>query len=122
MKARVLEGIKMALIALIFAVFALFCCVYLWLELQKKPSRMDIGGALSQYSEELKRTYASGQKEIETEWENMYQKFSRLIGRADKNRGLMDGPAAAAAVPAGPIQGTRSDLLRKHRANGGAIS
>ena len=73
-------------------------------------------------SDELKRSYAAAQKDIEMEWENMYQKMSRLVGRADKNRGLMEAPAAAAAVPEPSTQGTRSDLLRKHRANGGAIS
>lgn len=112
MKLRVLEGIKMALIALIFALFALFCCVYLWLELQKKPSRMDVGGVLSQYSDELKKTYAAGLKDIEAEWENMYQKLMRLVGRADKNRGL---EAATIAQPETPRPESRSDILRRHR-------
>ncbi len=116
MRQRVLEGVKMALIALIFALFALFCCVYLWLELQKKPSHDTLRGSLSAYSEELKRTYAAGQKEIETEWENMYQKFSRLVGRADKTRGL---EAPQTAAPAAPAPQSRSDLVRKHRASGG---
>ena len=122
MKVRVLKGVFMALIALIFAVFALFFSVWVYLELSKRPSRTDVVNLVAQHSDELKRSYAAAQKDIEMEWENMYQKMSRLVGRADKNRGLMEAPAAAAAVPEPSTQGTRSDLLRKHRANGGAIS
>lgn len=122
MKLRVLKGVFMALIALIFAVFALFFSVWVYLELQKRPSRTDVVALVVQHSDELKRSYAAAQKDIEMEWENMYQKLSRLVGRADKNRGLSEAPAAAAAVPAQSTQGTRSDLLRRHHANGGAIT
>ena len=108
----------MALIALILAVSALLCCAYLYLELQKKLSSEDVGGKLSQYSEELSRTYARQQREIETEWMDMYQKFSRLMGRADKMRGLEQRPDAAAAAPL-PAAPSRSDLLRQRR--GGLI-
>ncbi len=106
----------MALIALIFAVFVLFCCVYLWLELQKKPSSEKLRGELSAYSDELKKQYAAEMRAIETEWENMYQKFRVIVGRVDKTRGL---EAAQNAVPVQAPPMTRSDLLRKHRSNGG---
>ncbi len=104
----------MGLIALIFAVSALLFCVYLWLELQKKLSSADVGGKLQQYSEELSKTYAKQLREIETEWTDMYQKFSRLMGRADKTRGL-ETAAAAPAAPAAPAAASRSDLLRNRR-------
>jgi hypothetical protein len=105
----------MALIALIFAVFALFCCVYLWLELQKKLSSEDIGSKLSLASEELSKTYAKSTREIETEWADMYQKFSRLAGRVDKTRAL---EAPRNPEPEPPRQMSRSDIIRQHR--GGA--
>jgi len=102
----------MGIIALILAVFALSCCVYLWLESQKKLSREDIAPALSQASDELNKTYAKSVRDIETEWADMYQKFSRLAGRMDKTRAI-ESPQNP--VPEVPRQGTRSDLIRLHR-------
>lgn len=105
----------MALTGLILAVCALCACVYLYLELQKKLSSEDIGTRLSQASEELSKNYARELRAIETEWNDMYQKFSRLGGRLDKLRGL---EAPQNPQPTIPFQGTRSDILRKSR--GGA--
>jgi uncharacterized protein HemX len=101
--------------ALILAVCALSACVYLWLELQKKLSSEDVAAALQHASDELSKTYARSYKEIETEWTDMYEKFKRIMGRADKVRGLEVGPAPQNAAAGLPATGTRSDLLRKHR-------
>src|SRR5512136_2803046 len=107
----------MWLLPLILAVLGLSCCVYLWLELQKKLSEGDIRTALERSSAELIKTYEKQLREIETEWADMYQKFNRLAGRMDKSRGILQNenpkpePAAIAR---------RSDLIRKHR--GGAIN
>ncbi len=106
----------MGIASLIFAVFALFFCVYLWLELQKKPSRHDIGGLLSQSSEDMIKSYEKKLREIETEWTDMYQKFSRLAGRVDKTRAL---ETAQNAAPEAPRPQSRSDLLRLHKNRGG---
>jgi hypothetical protein len=108
----------MAIASLFLAVFALFCCVYLWLELQKKLSSEDIGTKLSLASEELSKAYAKQLREIEAEWADMYQKFSRLAGRVDKNRGLEAAPNTQNPAPGPVLTGSRSDLIRKHR--GGA--
>ncbi len=102
----------MGLTALVLAVLALSCCVYLWLESQKKLSREDIAPALSHASEELSKTYAKSVRDIETEWADMYQKFSRLAGRMDKTRAIETPQNAAPEVVR---QGTRSDLIRQHR-------
>lgn len=102
----------MALVGLLLAVFNLSCFVYLYLELRKKLSSEDIGSKLVLASEELTKTYARQFRELETEWTDMYQKFSRLAGRIDKTRGLEAPPNAA---PAPAVTSTRSDLLRKHR-------
>jgi hypothetical protein len=102
----------MVLTALILALLALFCCVYLWLESQKKLSKEDIAPALCHASEELSKTYAKSVRDIETEWADMYQKFSRLAGRMDKTRAIETPQNPAPEVPR---QGTRSDLIRQHR-------
>jgi uncharacterized protein HemX len=102
----------MALIALLLAVCGLSCSVYLWLESRKKLSAEDVAPALSHASEELSKTYARSLREIETEWIDMYQKFSRLAGRVDKTRAV-DAPQNA--TQALPVPGTRSDLVRRHR-------
>lgn len=106
----------MATLAVILAAFALSSSVYLWLELQKKPSPTDITQKLLSYSDELKATYGRSVKEIETEWADMYLKFSRLAGRMDKERGLANQAAPEKAAAPAAFPGTRSDLVRKHRA------
>lgn len=108
----------MLVAVLILAVFNLFCFVYLWLELQKKLSPTDIEKKLSSYSDELKQTYGRSVKEIEAEWCDMYEKFSKLAGRMDKRRGLELHQAASEVPTPLPVPQSRSDLVRHHR--GGA--
>jgi hypothetical protein len=88
--------------------------VYLYLELQKKLSSADVAPKLSLACDEQNKIFERQLRAIETEWTDMYQKFSRLAGRVDKNRGLDQGPVAIEQ----PIRTSRSDLLRNHR--GGA--
>lgn len=106
----------MATLAVILAAFALSSSVYLWLELQKKPSATDITRIVSSYSDELKVTYGRSVKEIETEWADMYSKFTRLAGRMDKERALASPPGQEKEPVRSAFPGTRSDLVRKHRA------
>jgi len=101
----------LSVLGFIFSISALLFCVYLYLELLKKPSGADIPKALASYSEELKQTYGRSVKEIETEWADMYSKFMRIAGRMDKTKALENPPHPPAAAPIVK----RSDLLRKHR-------
>jgi hypothetical protein len=101
----------MVIASLILAVLSLFGVVYLYLELQKKLSNADVAPVLSQACDDLSKTYGKQYRELETEWAEMYQKFSRMLGRADKLRGLEAPPAA----PEPPRSMTRSDLIRQHR-------
>lgn len=101
----------MAIASLFFALLSLFGVVYLYLELQKKLSKTDVGGALSQAADGISKAYEKQQREIETEWSEMYQKFQRMLGRADKLRGLEAPPAR----PEEPIRLSRSELLRRRR-------
>lgn len=101
----------MAIASLFLAVCSLCGCVYLFLELQKKLSRNDVGGALSQAADDISKAYEKQQRAIETEWAEMYQKFQRMLGRADKLRGLEAPPAPVEE----PRSISRSDLLRRRR-------
>lgn len=101
----------MVIASLILAVLSLFAAAYLYLELQKRLSKEDIAPALSHASEDLSKTYAKQYRDLETEWAEMYQKFSRMLGRADKLRGLEQAPPA----PEPTRMQTRTDILRQHR-------
>jgi hypothetical protein len=102
----------LSIIGLVLAVCALFCCAYLWSESRKKLSSEDVVSKLRSASDELSKDYAKQLRGIETEWTDMYQKFSRLAGRVDKVRGIEQPTAPIAAAPEPP---KRSDLLRQRR-------
>lgn len=107
--------VVLAAVALVLAALGLAFCAYLWLELQKRPYGEGIRQQLQSYSEELTKTYVAQFRSIETEWTDMYQKFSRLAGRMDRQKAL-DSPAAPESpppVPAGPL--SRSEILRRFK-------
>jgi rubrerythrin len=81
------------------------------LELSKKLSTGDLKSKLSLSSEELSKNYARSVKEIEAEWDNMYEKFARLAGRMDRKKALDQNNVAPVVEPVPKIQ-SRSDLLR----------
>lgn len=103
-------------IALTLAVSGLLFCAYLYMLLQGRVSREDIRSMLQSYSEELSKDYARQFRAIESEWDDQYQKFSRLAGRMDRSKA---GPPKEAEPPspepATPL--TRSDLLKRWRLN-----
>lgn len=100
-----------AYVALFVSVLSLISCVWLFLELSKKLSTEDLKSKLSSSSEELSKNYARSVKEIETEWDNMYEKFARLAGRMDRKKYLEAPPVVQAAAHEEPAL-RRSDLLR----------
>lgn len=101
----------MLVLSLILAVCALLFCVYLYLELQRKLSRTELGEKLKQASEELSKNYGTQYRQIESEWAEMYQKFMRIAGRVDKVAALNQREE----TPAQPTFLRRSDLLRQRR-------
>lgn len=109
----------MGILALVLAVCALLFCVYLYLELQKKLSPLDVQKELVTFSDELKQSYGRSVKEIETEWADMYQKFSRLVGRVDKTRALEQPAPQPNPSPEWQRPPSRSDIVRS-RNRGGA--
>lgn len=105
----------LAIIGAAFGTFGLCFCVYLYLELQKRPLETEVPQLLSASSEELSKNYARQFRAIETEWDDMYQKFSRLAGRMDREK--RTSPPEPADHPPTPQATTRSELLRRYRAH-----
>src|SRR5512143_1208798 len=101
-------------LALVLALFALCFCAYLWLEQQRRVSREDLRSLLQQYSEELSKDYGRQFRAIESEWNDQYQKFSRLAGRIDREKA---GPRKAAEEePIAPTPpATRAEILKRWR-------
>jgi len=101
-----------AYIAVFVSALSLICSVWLFLELSKKLSTEDLKSKLSLSSEELSKTYAKSVRDIETEWDNMYEKFARLAGRMDRKKFLEATPPVPVATREEPVP-KRSDLLRR---------
>jgi len=103
------------IVGLVLSICALLFSAWLYLELQKKLSSEDVVSKLALASEELSKTSARQLRAIETEWGDMYQKFSRLAGRVDKLKGLEAAQAPVETVNQFENAPRRSDLIRKHR-------
>lgn len=102
-----------AVIAAVLAACALAFCVYLWLELQRRVSEGDIQTLLQSASDALNKESEKRIRSIETEWDDMYQKFSRLAGRMDRTKGLNTPQIPETHTEAAPSR--RSDLIRKRK-------
>lgn len=102
--------------ALTLAAFALAFCAYLWFELQKRVSPSEISTLLQQYSDELIKNYVRQFHGIETEWADMYQKFSRLAGRVDREKALQPKVIQEAPPEPAPIA-SRADILKRWRSS-----
>lgn len=100
-------------LSLAFSFLAVSASVYSLLQLSKKLERSDIKDALDESSESTLRTMTARIKAIETEWDNMYDKFASLAGRMDRKKAL--APPPPTAEPTSPR--SRSDLLRMRRKN-----
>lgn len=102
----------MGITGAILSVLSLFCCAYLYLELQKKLSSEDVVSKLRLYSEDLNKDYARQFRSLETEWIDIYAKMTKLAGRLDKTKALENPPAHTKDEPR---YERRSDLVRRHR-------
>ena len=113
-KKGYIRGLVLAWFALFVSVLSLTCSVWLFLELSKKLSTEDLKSKLSSSSEELAKNYGRSVKEIETEWDNMYQKFAALAGRMDRRKAL-EAPAPSKEQPEIQKPMSRNDLIRGRR-------
>ena len=105
----------LSIIAFAVALSACSVGIFNYLELRKKLGKEDIADQLERSSKELISTYARQVKAIETEWDDMYQKFSRLAGRMDRRKQLSDPPPSDNPGPAPAL--SRSDLIRRKNRN-----
>jgi hypothetical protein len=98
--------------ALALAFLSVCGCAWTFLDTLQRPKRTELKDLLEQYAQTLSADYARRLKLLETEWDDMYQKFGKLAGRMDRQRAL-DKPATPdeADQPAP----TRSEILRKWR-------
>lgn len=62
--------------------------VYLYTELSKKLNASALKTELEKTSESFMSDYARKFKALETEWDDMYEKFGRLAGRMDRKRAI----------------------------------
>jgi len=105
----------LAWLGLALALSALGLCVWhLWAS-HVHLSENAVRSLLSQSSDELRKIYDRQLRDIETEWTDMYKKFSRLVGRVDKEAALSKPRGAAPEEEVQPAIPTRADLLRNWR-------
>lgn len=100
----------------VIACVAAACSLGLWFwsftTSSDNAKKSELGPLLSKYAEELSSDYAKRLRAIEVEWDNMYDKFSKLAGRLDRRRALEAPPPSP--PDATPIELTRSEILRRH--------
>jgi len=101
------------LASLLLSFAAVSLSVYSYLTSSKKLERSDITLELKESSDAIMRTMSARIKDIESEWDNMYQKFAALAGRMDRKKALSPPPPALVESPTR----SRSDLLKRRRAN-----
>lgn len=119
----------LAWVSIAFALLEAGFCAYLWFELQRRVLSTSVSLLLKQSSEELSKDYGRQFRAIETEWDDMYQKFARLAGRMDRTNALHTPVLAKVAHDhteesdlqsdgnSGQTRGyrTRSEILRNYR-------
>ncbi len=103
-----------AVLGLILGLASSFLSAVVYIGLSKKLEQKDISKLLEKSSEEISANYARQLRGIETEWEDIYQKFTRLTGRVEKAKGL-DSSASAKPQVEEPPPMTRASILRRFR-------
>lgn len=103
----------LSVIALIIGLLSACISVWSYMDSSQRPKREELRSLLERYSQELSKKSEQQLKAIETEWDDMYQKFSRLTGRMDRQKAI-EKAAEPRPVPEPPVL-SRSDLVRKHK-------
>lgn len=100
----------LSVIACFVALLSLAAFVWLYLERSESVKKTEIGPLLSESAKSLSSEYDKRLRAIEVEWDDMYQKFSRLTGRMDRQRAMQPQQPEPAAEPA-PM--SRIEILRR---------
>lgn len=103
----------LSLIATILALSSVFGCVYLYLDSLQRPKKPELRDLLEQQSASVLKQYLTSFRSLETEWDDMYQKFSRLAGRMDRQKALAPLEKPEEEIITAPH--SRAELLRRHR-------
>lgn len=102
-----------AALALVFALASSFLSAVVFIGFSRKLEEKDVSKLLERSSEEISENYAKQLRGIQTEWDDMYQKFTRLTGRVEKAKGLES--SATTSAPRDEPLTTRASILRKYR-------
>lgn len=103
----------LGVIACVVAALSLGLALWNYTALLERPKNAEMGPLLSKYAEELSKDSARKIREIETEWDNMYDKFAKLAGRLDRRRAIESPPPAI--EQSAPVELTRSEILRRFK-------
>lgn|SRR5512136_827825 len=101
--------------ALVLAFLSACISVWLYLDCLQRPKKHELRELLEQQSATVLKQYVQQFKLLETEWDDMYEKFSRLAGRMDRRKALESPKVEDAAQIEVAQPQSRADLLRKWR-------
>lgn len=104
-------------ITLILALLSLAISAYVFLGSLERPKKSELRELLEKQCSLVLKQYEQQLRALETEWDDMYQKFSRLAGRMDRQKALTTSETPPPAEVLAPVQpSTRSELLRRFKA------
>jgi len=84
--------VELGVIACVVAACSLALGVWNFIAISERLKEGDLEPMLSKRVEELSKDYGRRLREIEVEWDNMFDKFSKLAGRIDRRRALESPP------------------------------
>lgn len=102
------------LVSLFFSLLSVSLSVYSFLSLSAKASKSEIESGLKKASDDIERASEHRLKMIETEWNDQYLKFQKIIGRIDRAKAIEKPNETSTEVP--QESRSRSDILRRGRA------
>lgn len=103
----------LTIIALVLGLLSACTCVFLFIDISQRPRSSELRDLLERQSESVLKQYLTQFRALETEWDDMYQKFSRLAGRMDRQKALSAPAPIQESVSEVPQ--TRADLLRRYK-------
>lgn len=105
----------LGVIACVVAAFSLGLSLLSFTRLSESVKKETLPTLLSQSAEQLAKDYERRLRLIELEWDNMYQKFAKLVGRADRQRALEPPPPRSVEPDPLPRPLTHSEIMRRYK-------